>query len=49
MYALFMITVFMNTLSPLGAVTQDLLIAAVIGRAKRFKRNAQLHGGISVG
>ncbi len=33
MYALFMITVFMNTLSPLGAVTQDLLIAAVIGGA----------------
>lgn len=33
MYALFMITVFMNTLSPLGAVTDDLLIAAVIGGA----------------
>ena len=33
MYALFMITVFMNTLSPLGAVTQDLLIGAVIGGA----------------
>ncbi len=33
MYALFMITVFINTLSPLGAVTDDLLIAAVIGGA----------------
>ncbi len=33
MYALFMITVFMNALSPLGAVTDDLLIGAVIGGA----------------
>lgn len=33
MYALAMITVFMNMLSPLGAVTDDLLIAAVIGGA----------------
>jgi len=33
MYALAMITVFMNTLSPLGAVTDDLLIAAVLGGA----------------
>lgn len=33
MYALFMITVFMNLLSPFGAVTGDLLIAAVLGGA----------------
>lgn len=33
MYALFMITVFMNLLSPFGAVTDDLLIAAVLGGA----------------
>lgn len=33
MYALFMITVFMNILSPFGAVTDDLLIAAVLGGA----------------
>lgn len=33
MYALFLITVFMNLLSPFGAVTDDLLIAAVLGGA----------------
>ena len=33
MYALAAITVFMNTLSPFGAVTDDLLIAAVLGGA----------------
>lgn len=33
MYALALITVFMNLLSPYGAVTDDLLIAAVLGGA----------------
>ncbi len=33
MYTLVVITLFMNTLEPLGAVTDDLLIAAVIGGA----------------
>lgn len=33
MYALAMITVFINTLTPFGAVTEDLLIAAVVGGA----------------
>ena len=33
MYALAMITVFINALTPFGAVTEDLLIAAVLGGA----------------
>ena len=33
MYALAMITVFINALTPFGAVTEDLLIAAVVGGA----------------
>lgn len=33
LYALAMITVFINTLAPLGPVTDDLLIAAVLGGA----------------
>lgn len=33
MYALALITVFINSLTPFGAVTEDLLIAAVIGGA----------------